>query len=73
MACDDDLWRVIKAANRQEVGDKVKRDLPPIVEKCRKSLNCLKYVLEKGGAKGLKIKFPATLWLEEQLVHDYFL
>ena len=72
MACDDDLWRVIKAANRQEVGDKVKRDLPPIVEKCRKSLNRLKYVLEKGGAKGLKIKFPAALWFGEQLVHDYF-
>ena len=69
---DEDMWKVIKAANRAGCGRRVKRDFPPPVIEARTTLEKIKYTMTKGGAENLRIRYPAALWHGDVLVRDYF-
>ena len=69
---DADLWFLIKAANRSNVGGNVQRDFTAPVARSRKRLERLKYSLSKGGVSGLTIEPPAALHLNGKVIRVYF-
>ena len=68
----DDMWYIIKAANRDEMGGRVQRDFPPDVTRCRCRLERLRYSLSKGGITDLTIDTPAVLKHKGKVVRDYY-
>ena len=69
---EEDMWMLIHAANKNDVGDLIKRDFPPEVEEARRKLERLLYTMKKGGATGLKLKYPAALWQHGKVLRDYY-
>ena len=69
---EEDMWMLIHAANKNDVGDLIKRDFPPEVEEARCKLERLLYMMKKGGATGLKLKYPAALWQHGKVLRDYY-
>ena len=72
LSSDDDLWYLIKAANRNDAGGNVQRDFTPAVARCRTSLERLRYSLTKGGITGQTIDYPADLKHNGESVRNYF-
>ena len=55
---EEDMWMLIHAANKNDVGDLIKRDFPPEVEEARHKLERLLYTMKKGGCYWIEAEIP---------------